>query len=363
VSKKKERKPFILIVDDDSKVLTSLKIWLKNEGFQPLTATNGEDALKRVEEYPIEVALVDLKMVNEAGIDTAQRLKEADNMLKIIILTGFPSYETAVQAMKIGVFDYISKGTANEKILETIKKAIAERDLEFGRPLAYASSSGENEVRLVLFCNHSLLKERLENYSKSKPDFKLVRSLPSVDSIATKEIPGKIDIALICAGCNLKSVKEAANFLPELYRIFPATKPVIINENFTDYEKVELLKLGVRGFASPDSGSEKLVEALHRIKNGEIWVSRSVTTLSLQLLTGYDSDPLQAYAENQRFGLTDREIEILRAMALGLRNKEIADRLFISEKTVKTHINHVFRKLNVQTRANAIFKASENKII
>ena len=59
MSKKKERKPFILIVDDDSKVLTSLKIWLKNEGFQPLTATNGEDALKRVEEYPIEVALVD----------------------------------------------------------------------------------------------------------------------------------------------------------------------------------------------------------------------------------------------------------------------------------------------------------------
>jgi DNA-binding NarL/FixJ family response regulator len=65
---------------------------------------------------------------------------------------------------------------------------------------------------------------------------------------------------------------------------------------------------------------------------------------------------------NNRFGLTAREIEILRTMALGLKNKEIADKLFISEKTVKTHINRVFKKLGVATRAKAVLTAVENQI-
>ncbi|NIM13404.1 MAG: response regulator [Candidatus Aminicenantes bacterium] len=361
MNKQKERKSFILIVDDDKQVLKSLKIWLKNEGFKAMTASSGEEALRVVEEHPIEVALVDLKMMQEDGIDVARQLRETDDMLKIIMLTGFPSYETAVKAMKVGVFDYISKGSPNEKILETIEKAISERETMGGSYRASDLLTRESGLRVLLFCNHSLLKERLENYSKDSPDFKLIRSLPSVDSLGVKDISQQIDIALICAGCNMRSVEEAYTVLPELYHMFPEIKPVIINENFTDQEKVEFLKLGVKGFSPPDLGSGRLEEALHRIKNGEIWVSRNVVDLSLQNLTSSESDHI--ISENHRFGLTDREIEILRTMALGLRNKEIADKLFISEKTVKTHINRVFRKLGVTTRANAIFKAVENKII
>jgi DNA-binding NarL/FixJ family response regulator len=361
VNNQKEQKSFILIVDDDKQVLKSLKIWLKNEGFRAMTASGGEEALEVVEKHPIEVALVDLKILQEDGIDVARQLRETDDMLKIIMLTGFPSYETAVKAMKVGVFDYISKGSPNEKILETIERAIAEREMAVGSYRVTDSLTGESGVRVLLFCNHSLLKERLENYSKDSPDFKLVRSLPSVDSLGARDISQQIDIALICAGCNMRSVEEAYAVLPELYHMFPETKPVIINENFSDQEKVEFLKLGVKGFSPPDLGSGRLEEALHRIKNGEIWVSRNVVDLSLHNLTSSASGHL--VGANHRFGLTEREIEILRTMALGLRNKEIAEKLFISEKTVKTHINRVFRKLGVNTRATAIFKAVENKII
>jgi DNA-binding NarL/FixJ family response regulator len=358
VNNTKKRKPFILIVDDDKQVLKSLKIWLKNEGFKAMTASNGEEALQVMEENPIEVALVDLKMRDENGIDVAQRLKETDDMLRIIMLTGFPSYETAVQAMKLGIFDYISKGSSNEKILDVIKKAIRERDMKHHGNHAPA---GENEVRLLLFCNHSLLKERLENYSRARTDFKLVHSFPSMDSGGVKNISQQVDIALICAGCNLTDIKDAYELLPDLYRIFPEIKPVIINEDFTDMEKVELLKLGIKGFAPQDFSSEKLEEALRRVKKGEIWVSRNVTRLSLQNLANYHSTSV--VKEKNRFNLTEREIEILKIMALGLKNREIADKLFISEKTVKTHINRVFRKLGVNTRAKAIFVAVENNII
>ncbi len=359
MTKEKKRKPVILIVDDDKQVLKSLKIWLKNEGFRPVTASDGDEALLQVEENPVEVALVDYRMNNEDGIQVAQRLRETDDTIKIIMLTGFPSYETAVSAMKVGVFDYISKGSSNEKILEAILDALASRE---PHETAEYFNSPEMGLKIILFCRHSLLKERLESYSQTRPGFKLIRSFPSMDASGITNVSQQVDIALICGGCNLKTVKEAFLVLPELYRLFPEIKPVIINENFSDQEKVDLLKLGVKGFAPRDLSSDKLEEILFQVKRGEIFVSRNVTHLSLQEMTTFNSSHI--LKENSvPFDLTEREVEVLRTMALGLKNKEIAQKLFISEKTVKTHINRLFHKLGVDTRPKAIFKAVEDKII
>ena len=353
-----KRKFAILIVDDDEQVLKSLKIWLKNEGYAPLTASNGDDALKVIEEHLVDVALVDFRMGKEDGINVAKRLKQADEMVKIIMLTGFPSYETAVKAMKGGISDYISKGSSNEKILEAIRKALDEKEQEgVQKDHIYLE---ENRVRLILFCSHSLLKERLENFSKTKPGFKLVKSFSSLNSLQVKYISQQIDIALICAGCHLKNITDAYSIFPELYRSFPDIKPVIINESFTDVEKVELLKLGIRGFFSRDLTSEKLEKALMGVKKGEIWVSQNVINLSLQDMASYRST--QIMKDKDRFGLTGRELEILKTMVMGLKNKEIGEKLFISEKTVKTHVNKIFRKLGVNTRAKAILTAVEKQI-
>ena len=353
-----KRKPGILIVDDDKQVLKSLKIWLKNEGFKPVIASNGDEAVAMLNNNNIEVALVDFKMNREDGIQITQRLKEADYNIKIIMLTGFPSYETAVEAMKVGIYDYISKGSSNEKILEAIAHAIEEREREVN--LSPQEPPPSSRIRLVLFCNHYLLKERLENISKSNPILHMVYSFPTLGSLGIKAISQQVDIALVCASCNFKNLKDAYRLIPELYRAFPEVKPIIINENFKDEDKVELLKLGIRGFSSRDLSSEELERALLRVNKGEIWVSRSVINLSLQRMASYKTQPM--LNSKECFGLTDREIEILRTMALGLRNKEIADKLFISEKTVKTHVNRIFKKLGVKSRAKAILTAVENQI-
>ncbi len=349
----------ILVVDDDQQVLRSLKIWFKNEGFDPVTATTGDEALKALSEKQIDVALVDLRMSKEDGIEVSEKLRDADDNLKIIIMTGFPSYETAVKAMKVGVFDYISKGSSNEKIMSIIKKASDERKKE--RRTATQTATTENRITFILFCNHSLIKERLEHFSKANPEFKLVKSFPSVDAFKTRSVSQEVDVALVCAGCNLKTVTDAYNVFPELYRSYPGIKVVVINETFTDNEKVELLKLGIRGFSARDLSSEKLEKALQQVKKGEIWVSRTVTNLSLKDMAHYDAT--QVMLDKNVYGLTEREIEILRTMALGLKNKAIAEKLFISEKTVKTHVNRIFKKLGVSNRTRAILAAIENKIL
>jgi DNA-binding NarL/FixJ family response regulator len=124
---------------------------------------------------------------------------------------------------------------------------------------------------------------------------------------------------------------------------------------------VELLKLGVRGFSSRDLTSEKLQKALLRVKRGEVWVSRNVINLSLQDIASYR--PTQMTPNENLFGLSEREIDILKTMVMGLKNKEIAKKLFISEMTVKTHVNKIFKKLGAKTRASAILIAVENQIV
>ncbi len=336
-------------------------MWLKNEGFRPMTASDGNEAEAVIKDNDnaIAVALVDFKMGKEDGIDVAQRLGEVDPGIKIIMLTGFPSYETAVKAMKVGIFDYISKGSSNGKILDAINNAVEEREREIN--LDHHDLLSANRIRIILFCNHSLLKERLQNLSKSNPTFQLVNAFPSLRSEGAKSISQQVDIALVCAGCNLKDLKEAYKLLPEFYRTFPEVKTIIINENFSDQEKVELLELGIRGFASRELSSEDLERTLLHVNKGEIWVSRSVINLSLQRMTGYKAP--RVFKNKTRFPLTEREIEILRTMALGLKNKQIAEKLFISEKTVKTHINRLFKKLGVNTRARAVLTAVDNQVL
>jgi two-component system response regulator DegU len=353
-----KRKPGVLIVDDDNQVLKSLKMWLKNEGFRPMTASNGDEAAAVIQDNAIDVAIVDFKMGKEDGIDVAQRLQKLDNSIKIIMLTGFPSYETAVKAMKVGIFDYISKGSPNGKILDAINDAVEVRDREINSN--HHESPSSNRIRFILFCNHSLLKERLENLSKNNPIFQLVDAFPSLSSVGARSISQQVDIALVCASCNIKDLDDAYRLLPQFYRTFPEVKIIIINENFSDEDKVELLELGIRGFAPRELSSEELERTLLHVDKGEIWVSRSVINLSLRRMTRYKTP--QFFNYKSRFQLTEREIEILRAMALGLKNKEIANKLFISEKTVKTYVNRVFKKMGVNTRAKAVLTAVENQV-
>ncbi len=348
----------ILFVDDDKRVLKSLKMLFTNEGFNCLIAANGNEALDVVIGNQVDVAVVDFRIGKEDGITVAQRLKEVDEDLKIIIFTGFPSYETAVQAMKIGAFDYLSKASPNEKVMSIIRKAITERGAD--RVLKKKDGNGDRRVKMVLFCSHSLITETLENFSRTSSAFKMVKSFSSLDAYGIKNISQEIHIALLCSGCTIKCLKDAYSVLPELYRSFPGVKVVLINESFSDTEKVELLKLGVRGFVSPDSSSDKLEKALHHIANGEIWVSRVVTQLSLNNISNYDIK--SAHKLKEIFGLTEREIEILTSMTQGLKNKDIAEQLVISETTVKTHVNRIFKKMGVDNRTKAILAVIENKL-
>ncbi len=117
----------LLIVDDELSVRDSLGKWFREDGYEIGSAENASDALTRLAEQKWDVALVDIKMRGTDGIELQRRMKEIDPALITIMMTGYASVDTAVQAMKNGAYDYLTKPLDPDEVAHKVKKAITER--------------------------------------------------------------------------------------------------------------------------------------------------------------------------------------------------------------------------------------------
>src|SRR5581483_7861430 len=126
-SKTEISKGKILIVDDEEVVRESLHQWFDSEGYLTRAAASGKDALTLVAEQQFDLALLDIKMPGMDGIELQQRLAEADPDLSIVIMTGYGTVETAVQALKRGAYDYVTKPIDPDELSRLIAKAIEHR--------------------------------------------------------------------------------------------------------------------------------------------------------------------------------------------------------------------------------------------
>jgi DNA-binding NtrC family response regulator len=114
----------ILIVDDELVVRDSLGRWFESEGYEVGLASSGREALAAIQEKPYDLALVDIKMPGMDGMELQQRLAQADPDLIIVIMTGYASVETAVQALKRGAYDYITKPIDPDELVHLVSKAL-----------------------------------------------------------------------------------------------------------------------------------------------------------------------------------------------------------------------------------------------
>jgi DNA-binding NarL/FixJ family response regulator len=117
------------------------------------------------------------------------------------------------------------------------------------------------------------------------------------------------------------------------------------------------LELGALGYILKDADSKVLIEAVRSVYKGQTYIQPSMAS---ELVNEYKR--IKSGDDDPRSLLTDREVEVLRLLSKGLLNKEIANVLYISEKTVKNHISSIFRKLDVQDRTQAAVYAIKKKI-
>lgn len=348
----------ILILDDEESVLKSTSMWLRGEGFEVFTANTVEQAIDILKENEIAVCLIDLRLRDESGLNVAKQLKAIDNLIRVIIITGFPTYDTAIKAMKAGIFDYVSKSANHNTILKKIQNAVDDRNTL----LNWKKKTQEDLKNIILIGHHLLFKEGLESFCAKNPEFNLLHNYYSVDHIKKTDFNFHASLLLICAVCNQDFIDTQEDLFQRLKVFFPKAKIVIINCGWEENAKEKLLRRGVRGFLPPNIDKARMKRALDCILSGEFWVSRRLTDKILAELL-VDAVDREYTKPLNKFGLSNREIEILQVMASGLSNYEISEKLFLSEKTVKTHIHHIFKKMEVKTRTEAVMKSIKNHII
>ena len=162
----------VLIVDDDAELRSTLSEILKGAGYHIDEASSGKEAIEKIVSKDFDIALLDLMMPKMNGIETLTELKKITPKTKVIMITAFATVENAVDAIKKGASDYISKPFRIDDLLTTIRRVIEEGRFEEGitkLDLDYTLSSLANPIRRNIL--------RLLNSRKSMRLMELVREL------------------------------------------------------------------------------------------------------------------------------------------------------------------------------------------
>ena len=172
----------ILVVDDDSLVVDLLKEYLLSNGHEIITAGSGEEALLKIRSVKADVALVDLKMPGIDGLETIERMAETDPDTVTILMTGYPTLDSSVRAIRLGASDYILKPFKLTEVGTAVGRAIKERS-----------------IRLEVKNLRSRMFELEKNISEKKDSIKVNKKLSAAamaEGLAAKvspphKLPGK----------------------------------------------------------------------------------------------------------------------------------------------------------------------------
>ena len=137
----------------------------------------------------------------------------------------------------------------------------------------------------------------------------------------------------------------------------PSIKVLILTTFETDSNVIQALKAGASGYVLKDSSADAITSSIVAVVSGERVMAGAVANRVLEMLTG-TTTPKQFYD-----GLTNREIEILKLLANGMANKQIAFRLSISEKTVRNHVSNTYEKLGIYDRSQAVLYAVRKGLV
>ena len=144
--------------------------------------------------------------------------------------------------------------------------------------------------------------------------------------------------------------------------ILAASSPRVVMLTTFDLDEYvyAALQAGACGFLLKDVTPDHLIDAVRLVRTGDALLAPSITR---RLVERYAARPLRSSLRKDMESLTDREADVLRSMARGLGNQEIAEKLFVSEATVKTHVAHILDKLHAANRVQAVIAAYESGMV
>jgi two-component system, NarL family, response regulator LiaR len=202
-------------------------------------------------------------------------------------------------------------------------------------------------IRILVADDHTLVREGLCGLLATVPDFQVVGQ--AADGVEATELAltHKPDVLLLDLMMPRRSGLEA---LQAIHQVQPEIR-VLILTSFGDEEQVfAAIKAGALGYLLKDAASQELIQSIREVYSGRLSLSPAMARKLMREMT----QPAPAAGPEE---LTEREAEVLQQLAQGLSNREIGQRLGISEWTVRTHVSHILEKLHVANRTQAALHA------
>jgi len=208
------------------------------------------------------------------------------------------------------------------------------------------------DFKILVVDDHPLFRQGVRFFLESIPEITLVKE--AGNGIEALKILTEDTIHLVLLDLQMP-VMDGVELTQQIKAQFPTVK-VLVLTSFAGWEKVyPSLQAGADGYLLKDASPDRLSAAIQAVMTGGHYFEPQVTAALLNLLQQEETDQHGLNAEE----LSQREMEVLSLITEGLGNKEIAARLFISEKTVKTHVANIFGKLQVKSRTQAALYASK----
>ncbi len=210
-------------------------------------------------------------------------------------------------------------------------------------------------ITVLLVDDHEVVRSGVSAFLASQPDFEVVGEAKSgieAVNLAQKHVPDVVLMDLVMAKM------DGVEATRQVKAVSPRTKIVVLTSYHQDEYIFPALQAGAISYILKDVKMDELADALRRASQGEATLHPRVASRVIQELHGANREELNPYTE-----LTDREMEVLKLIAKGQSNSEIAENLVISVNTVKGHVSNILSKLHLADRTQAAVYAWQQGIV
>lgn len=217
-------------------------------------------------------------------------------------------------------------------------------------------TKGKTPVRILIADDHAIFRDGLRKLFDGTDEVAIVGEASNGNECVKMLAKLKPDILLL----DLRMPeKDGLGVLEEINFDSMTTRVIVLTAAEDDRDVVRAMRLGARGVVLKQSASDLLLKSIKKVHDGEIWLDNRMT-----------AEVIDAFKRSAETGqrrdkplLSEREKEIVQLVAQGFRNREIGEKLFISEQTVKNHLHNIFDKLGVSDRLELALYAIHHRLI
>jgi DNA-binding NarL/FixJ family response regulator len=211
-----------------------------------------------------------------------------------------------------------------------------------------ASEAGPLSIRILIADDHPIVREGLRRLLSLEEDLDVVGEAGDGDTTVT--LVEKLDPDVVLLDLRMPGM-DGFTALQRLQKLNKRTKVIVLTASEDKNEFVQAMKMGCSGIVLKQTASDLIVKSIRRVYAGEIWLdSHTTAAVMRQFASPSEAAAQGALRARDRSPLSQREREIVALVAQGYKNKEMAEKMFISEQTVKNHLHNIFDKLGVSDR-------------